>query len=300
MPRVAQAFTGRTPLDFPASDPGHYIAILLADGHEPRRLSFHLDHACEHYAKGLVLETRLTPTGQSPAGFVFVEIGPLDVDMQPFWIQEREVTSSEYLQFLNTQDAQTASDEGQLGLPHCPGPDGLPSEWVRDQHGRVRLPTGMSGHWPLLGVNSFEAQAYVAWFGQRPELQAAGLRAALPTLGEWRWAVHGGDSRRYVHGNNFATPWVKGRFTRDEPCPEDVRSFPLDESPWGVYDLAGSAAEWVFQRPNAGREGAWALAGGGWSLGSPTDFAGGSIRYVSAAERDPNAGIRMVLRPKPR
>src|SRR5262249_10333061 len=82
---------------------------------------------------------------------------------------------------------------------------------------------------PVTGVTWAEARAYALWTGRE-----------LPSEAEWEKAARG------VHGFDF--PWGNGVPVWHRPRTvgqiDEVGSFQGDVSPFGVYDLAGSAREW--------------------------------------------------------
>ena len=287
------ALVGNTPLEFPATDPGFYVAMLIREGHEPRRLSFHIDHACEHFSKGLALTAKLDPVGTTPKGFVFVDSSSLGAKVESFWMGRTEVTCGQYLEFLNDQATEFELPKAVLAT------QGSSQEWPRDSSGLVQLPNGMGLDWPMLGVNAAQARAFAAWLDAKYAAQGSPFSAALPTIFEWRWAGYGGDGRDYVHGDQFSSSWVKGRYARPWPTPEPVGSFPLDESPWGILDMAGSASEWVHQLEPERDVDSWALVGGAWNMAAPLDFAIAKTRYPDDDAFDAGAGIRIVLHRRP-
>ncbi|MCP3920843.1 MAG: SUMF1/EgtB/PvdO family nonheme iron enzyme [bacterium] len=283
---------GLTPIDVEYRDPGWYAAVLKKDGYETQRLSFHIDHACEHYSVGLVLQPRLLPEQTSPVGFLHVPISAFDwIDGEDFWIQEREVTNADYLEFLN--DPQRLAVVGpDAEVRHVPRGD-----WARSSDGRFRLPDGAGGDFPVLGISWLDAQAYVRWRNERSEaddVRQRGFRYALPTRIEWAIAAYGGDSREFAFGQSFSPKWVKSRFARTEPRPESVLSFPIDESPYGAFDMAGSAAEWCADRlePNGVER---VQSGGSWAHFEPTDFRNATVRGFPPDATGESFGFRLVL-----
>ncbi|MBR4347632.1 MAG: SUMF1/EgtB/PvdO family nonheme iron enzyme [Fibrobacter sp.] len=62
----------------------------------------------------------------------------------------------------------------------------------------------------------------------------------LPTEIEWEIAAHGGSSSKYYWDNEVASDYV---YYGQTSGPVEVASYP--PNPYGLYDMAGNAAEWV-------------------------------------------------------
>jgi formylglycine-generating enzyme required for sulfatase activity len=75
--------------------------------------------------------------------------------------------------------------------------------------------------------------------------------------------------------------------------------YPIDESPFGVFDMSGNAAEWTVDAavPGPGRR---RLAGGSWARAGPEGmfFITGGL-YLSKEDVFTECGFRLVWRETP-
>lgn len=133
------------------------------------------------------------------------------VTLESFWIYQTEVTQGMY---------QRCDDANA-----CPAPVMI-NHPVAQQYGNPRFED-----YPVVMVTWQSALAYCQWAGGR-----------LPTEAEWEKAARGTDGRLFPWGDE---PSADGLANYSSSSPEQVGTYPLGSSPYGVYDMAGNVLEWV-------------------------------------------------------
>lgn len=244
--------------------------------------------------------------GEAPAGMVWIPGGeflmgtddsqanPVErpahrVRVEGFWIDQTEVTNSQFQRFveatgykttaerpvdweqLKTQvspgtakppDEQLAPGSLVFTPPDCPVPlDDITNWWKWVPGASWRHPDGPGSSiagkddFPVVHVSWDDAVAYARWASKR-----------LPTEAEWEFACRGGlEGKAYAWGDEFqpagkyqANTW-QGHFpdiNSDEdgfPRLSPVKSFPPNS--YGVHDMIGNVWEWCsdWYRPDTYR-----------------------------------------------
>ncbi|MDA3837945.1 MAG: SUMF1/EgtB/PvdO family nonheme iron enzyme, partial [Candidatus Delongbacteria bacterium] len=85
---------------------------------------------------------------------------------------------------------------------------------------------------PIVDVSYYDAVAYAKWAKKR-----------LPTEREWECVARGGDGSKYPVGETI-TP-SKARYGMSSMTGSTTKTGSYRPNKYGVYDLAGNAAEWV-------------------------------------------------------
>jgi eukaryotic-like serine/threonine-protein kinase len=149
-----------------------------------------------------------------------------NVYLDDFWIDETEVT--------NTQYALCVADGA------CRKPLDLDSKTSN------LFTNSQYANYPVVFVDWNQANAYCDWAGRR-----------LPTEAEWEKAARGLDERIYPWGNDFGInmvnfcdencwgSWKEESYDDGYANTSPVGSYPAGASPYGALDMAGNVYEWV-------------------------------------------------------
>jgi len=147
-----------------------------------------------------------------------------------------------------------------------------------DDHGQGR------GDRPVTDVSWRDAKAYIEWLSQK-----VGKTYRLPSEAEWEYAARGGTKSTFWWGRT-----VGARFANCRGCgsssQQTAPTGSFAANPFGLFDTAGNAAEWVEDCWNDSYRGApreataWTAGQCGWRV-----LRGGSFdsdpRYVRSAAR---------------
>ncbi len=214
----------------------------------------------------------LIPQGEFTMGVAEPSVGASAspahaVQLPAFYMDQFETTVGEYRDFLQATRRPS------------------PLHWEQT------LPGTDDGK-PVIGLTWEDANAYCEWAGKR-----------LPSEAEWEKAARGGDRRIYPWGSNPPEPALANYDQGLTATPyrngvRQVGNFERGKSPFGVYDMAGNAWEWVgdwYEKeyyskspkenpkgPAQGKE--KVLRGGSWLVGDIRSAARDSAPPQKAAE----------------
>jgi formylglycine-generating enzyme required for sulfatase activity len=136
------------------------------------------------------------------------------VTLDSFWIDQTEVTNSQY--------ARCVADGA------C-GPPSVSVSYTRDSY----YGDSQYSNYPVIYVSWYDATAYCEWVGGR-----------LPSEAEWEYAASGPDSLTYPWGNEAPHDSVL-TYLGNEGDTTKV-GFYTDGASWvGALDMAGNVWEWV-------------------------------------------------------
>jgi formylglycine-generating enzyme required for sulfatase activity len=218
----------------------------------------------------------------APAGELAVPRGTVTLDgegdrparkiaLESFSISETEVTNDQYFQFIKETGYKP------------------PQTWTG---GKYKAGTANE---PVTYVSWRDAVAYCDWLTGK-----IGASVRLPTEAQWELAAKGPNGRKYPWGDEWDGSAAVSVETKGQVRP--VKSFPVNQSPCGAYDMAGNVWEWVanpghdadgFPVSSDGVE--YRLAKGG-SANEPMEFITTSSRVKLRADRkDKYLGFRYIV-----
>jgi len=117
--------------------------------------------------------------------------------------------------------------------------------YARDANGKFFIQADEDGdlwlpEWPVMMVDWPCAAAYALWLAGK-----TGLPWRLPGELEWEKAARGVDGRYYPWGHQDHAGWFNCSDSKERAQPDDVDSFPIDVSVYGVRGMAGNVRDWT-------------------------------------------------------
>jgi len=139
------------------------------------------------------------------------------VIVKDFTIAETEVTNAQYAEFIKETN------------------HGAPSDWKDGQ------PPKGKENFPVTNVSFKDAVDFCKWMEKK-----TGLPVRLPSEAEWEFAARGASANKYPWGGD----WKKEAANSEESGGKlaAVKSFPLNRSPFGAFDMAGNVWEWTAEK----------------------------------------------------
>jgi formylglycine-generating enzyme required for sulfatase activity len=134
---------------------------------------------------------------------------------EPFWIDRYEVTNDQYRRCVDT---------GACTIPTHTSANSAAVDYADPEY----------GDHPIVYINWFQANDYVAWRGEK---------YSLPTEAQWEYTVSGPDDLYFPWGNEFNGNYVV--YSGNSPGTAPVGS-KLEGVSWvGANDLSGNVWEWT-------------------------------------------------------
>jgi serine/threonine protein kinase/formylglycine-generating enzyme required for sulfatase activity len=285
--------------------PGSYLVLARS----PNRVETRVPVFVPRFGQ-VEQKIHLPSADEMPAGFFYIAGGTAriggdsanalserSVTVLPFLMFHDEISMGEYAEFLKALVAQGKRKEAESRAPRdfgkkiaIMGKDGSLTG-INTKHPAWFLASAVRG------ISFNDVQVYIDWRARRD-----GLPYRLPTEQEWEGACRGADGRRYSWGNQYGKGFafiLQGYNDTGGDRSWKWEDF-KDESPWGVHDLAGGAAEWTASTYNPSAKtgdaefGQFAIRGNAWSLPP----VGLECAFRTSGQPDyfhPTIGFRLAL-----
>lgn len=162
-----------------------------------------------------------------------------DVTVDSFLIEATEVTYAQYVAFLNYLRSQGRDHRNGCGTT-------VPQRCTDtfEENANTYITSDPANYFLNIDLIANTPVVYVTWYGADAYCRALGRR--LPTEAEWERAARGVSNTLYPWGNEWNPDNANTSGSTDAPnVPVDAQSYPGGRSAFGVYNMAGNAAEWV-------------------------------------------------------
>jgi eukaryotic-like serine/threonine-protein kinase len=267
---------GRTPIHARGLEMGSYLLVLRAEGCQPVHYPVFIDRL-EHW-------DGVPPDGREPEPIYLPRLGDLDPDecyvpagwfwsggdwralgrrsvmprrriwLDGFVMRRHHVTIGDYVTFLNALVREGREEEASVAAPRAAGQQQQLGQLLLERRadGTFFVPPNnyfgipWQEDWPIIFVDWHGAMAYARY---KATLQQRPYR--LSTELEWEKAARGVDGRSYPWGNFLDPSWCRMLETHAAfPTMAPAGSYAVDESPYGIRDLAGNQRDWCLDVPS--------------------------------------------------
>jgi Sulfatase-modifying factor enzyme 1/Domain of unknown function (DUF4388) len=154
--------------------------------------------------------------------------------LQAYEIDRVEVTIGQYAEFLRAVGSSTEYDHPNQALKKGHSNAKWDELYQAAVAGLEFEGARLSVNDPAVYLDWFDAWAYARW-----------KRRRLPSEEEWEKAARGTDGRRFPWGSDERTGAANIYEGDAAKKWSEPTAYPLDQSVYGIYDMAGNVSEWT-------------------------------------------------------
>jgi formylglycine-generating enzyme required for sulfatase activity len=171
-----------------------------------------------------------------------------EVKVEPFWMEEHEVTWGEYSLFLNNYNR--LSGNGYAPVPKDKLADAVtfptPMYDVEAAPALQRM-GGKTPKFPAVIMSQYAAKQYTKWLSAK-----TGRFYRLPSEAEWEYAARAGTKTSYFFGDDASKlgdyAWFKSNSNEPDGDTGYHAIMSKKPNPWGLYDMYGNVSEWCIDQ----------------------------------------------------
>jgi formylglycine-generating enzyme required for sulfatase activity len=165
------------------------------------------------------------------------------VKIEPFWMEEFEITWNEYELFMYPDEERTtratqATDSSA---------DKIADIVTHPSRPYVEMSFGMGKNgFPAISMTQHGANKYCQWLSAK-----TGEFYRLPTEAEWEYAARAGTTTAYFFGDDASKLGEYAWFEQNSDF-KYQKVGKKKPNPWGLYDIYGNVTEWVLDQYDPG------------------------------------------------